>query len=147
MYVILCAPSLLFEFWLERIGRPSYVPGTKELRRSGEDLDAKGLTEYMWDVIYWTWGCIVLAAVVGSWAWWVWVRIYHCQNSYLCGHIDAFQVAIPVYSIWLAYTTFGGMRQGMGLLGNDGAGADTAQSTSNRQKKMEKRGGQRVQYR
>lgn len=128
VYLTLCAPSLLFEFWLERVGRPSYVPGTKELRRSGEDLDAKGLTEYMWDVIYWTWGCTVFAAVLGDWGWWFWA-------------------AVPVYSVWLAYTTYTGIRSGTGLFGNGGSGADHVPSTSNRQKKMEKRGGQRVQYR
>ncbi|KZF21689.1 hypothetical protein L228DRAFT_261832 [Xylona heveae TC161] len=128
-YLLLSAPALLVEFWFERIGRPKYVtrPGssTAELKNSGEDLEAKGLTEYLWDVLYWTWGCIAVAAVFGNRAWWLWI-------------------VIPLYSVWLAYTTFGGMKQGLGGLG----GADTgAQATSNRQKKMEKRGGQRVQYR
>ncbi len=77
-YILLCAPSLFFEFWLERIARPSYVAGTKDLRRSGENLNAKGLTEYMWDVIYWTWLSIVVAAVVGDWGWWLWVSYFIC---------------------------------------------------------------------
>ncbi len=74
LYLALVSPSLLIEFWLERLGRPRYVPGTKDLIRSGEDMDARGLTEYLWDVLYWTWGCTILAAVVGDWAWWSWVR-------------------------------------------------------------------------
>ncbi len=72
VYLLLSLPSLILEYWLEKIGRPRYVNG--ELRRSGEDLSQKGLTEYCWDVIYWTWGCVVLAALLGDWAWWLWVR-------------------------------------------------------------------------
>lgn len=61
---------------LERNSRPIYIGEGEgaELRKSGEDVDAKGLTEWMWDVLYWTWGCTGLAAVVGDWAWWFWVR-------------------------------------------------------------------------
>ncbi|KAI9792190.1 MAG: hypothetical protein M1816_002730 [Peltula sp. TS41687] len=73
MYLVLSSPSLLIQFWLDRVGRPSYVAGTGDLRRSGEDLDAKGLTEYLWDVLYWTWGCIVVAGIFGDRAWWLWV--------------------------------------------------------------------------
>lgn len=43
------------------------------MRRPGQDLEAKGLTEWMWDVLYWTWGCVVLVALVGDWAWWFYV--------------------------------------------------------------------------
>ena len=74
-------PALIIEFWLERIGRPSYVPQTTELRRSGEDLEAKGLTEYMWDVLYWSWGCVAVAAVLGDRAWWLWVSDKHVFNG------------------------------------------------------------------
>ncbi|KAI9670048.1 MAG: hypothetical protein M1817_004528 [Caeruleum heppii] len=120
-YVLLSLPSLIIEFWLERIGRPSHGS------RSGEDLNASGLTEYMWDVLYWTWGCIVVAAVFGDKAWWMWV-------------------AIPLYSIWLAYSTFGGLRQGLaGMTGQEDSGAQ--QTASKRQAKMEKRGAQRVSHR
>lgn len=117
----------MIEFWLEKIGRPVTAPNG-DLKKSGEDLEAKGLTEYLWDVLYWSWGCIAAASVFGNRAWWLWT-------------------VIPLYSIWLAYTTFGVMRQTMaGMTGQSG---DTANGngTSNRQKKMEKRGGQRVQYR
>lgn len=41
----------------------------------GEDLDAKGLMEYMWDVIHVTWGCLAGVAVFGEWVWWLWVSI------------------------------------------------------------------------
>ncbi|KAI9723309.1 MAG: hypothetical protein M1812_001192 [Candelaria pacifica] len=132
LYILLSSPSLFIEFWFERIGRPTYNnQGTSaaELRKSGEDLEAKGLTEYMWDVLYWTWGCVAVAALFGDKAWYMWL-------------------VIPIYSAWLAYTTFGGMRQGMaGLAGTENGVQPGAQGGSNRQKKLEKRGGQKVQYR
>ncbi|KAI9795330.1 MAG: hypothetical protein M1833_007242 [Piccolia ochrophora] len=127
LYLLFSAPALVIEFWLERIGRPSYVSGTTDLRKSGEDLEAKGLTEYLWDVLYWSWACIVVVAVFGNKGWWSWV-------------------AIPLYSAWLGYTTFGSMSSGLGGLAAGGKeGVQGGQS--NRQKKMDKRGGQRVQYR
>lgn len=128
LYSLLSFPAFVIEFWFERIGRPTYAQ-SGELKRSGEDLEAQGLTEYLWDVLYWTWGCLGLATVLGNLAWWMWM-------------------AIPLYSVWLAYTTFGGMRQGMaGMAGAGDQALAGGSGGSNRQKKMEKRGGQRVQYR
>lgn len=63
------------------------------------------------------------------------------------------QIAVPLYSAWLAYTTFTGARQGLAGMGGAGAGAGAGAEgaapggQSKRQAKMEKRGGQRVQYR
>jgi hypothetical protein len=78
-YLLLSFPSLLVQFWFERVGRPTYIdgPNGKELKRAGEDLEAKGLTEWMWDVVYWSWGCIVLTTLVGDWAWWFFVSHFH----------------------------------------------------------------------
>ena len=73
LYLSLSAPAAVIEFWLEQIGRPKYGSGPGELKKSGEDLDAKGLTEYLWDVLYWTWGCVLGAGVLGDWVWWFWV--------------------------------------------------------------------------
>ncbi|KAL8984485.1 MAG: hypothetical protein Q9177_004689 [Variospora cf. flavescens] len=129
LYGLLSVPAFVIEFWFERIGRPA-MAASGELKRSGEDLEAKGLTEYMWDVLYWTWGCIIFTTVFGDKAWW----------AYL---------VVPCYSIWLAWTTFGGMKQGMlGVPGGGDTDGMTNGPTSNRQKKMEKKGGsQKVQYR
>jgi hypothetical protein len=66
-WFILNLPALIIEFWFERIGRPTHANG--DLKRSGEDLEAKGLTEWMWDITYWTWFCVVLAALAGNKAW------------------------------------------------------------------------------
>lgn len=129
LYFIFASPALLVEFWLESIGRPTHAPNG-EVKKSGEDLDARGLTEFMWDVLYWSWVCTLLAGLFGNMAWWLWS-------------------VIPLYSIWVAYTTFGGMRQSMAALAGQGASSDASSDVnlSNRQKKMEKRGGHKIQYR
>lgn len=126
-YLLLSAPALVLEFYLDRLGRPSYS-ADGSLRRAGEDLDAKGLTEFMWDVVYWSWINIALAILFGNRAWWLYV-------------------VVPAYSVYLAATTVGGMKGMLGGMGAaDGAGAG-AEAESKRQKKMEKRGGQKVTYR
>lgn len=129
VYFLLASPALLIEFWLERIGRPIHA-ANGEVKKSGEDLDARGMTEFLWDVLYWSWGCTLLAGLFGNMAWWLWS-------------------VIPLYSIWVAYTTFGGMRQSMSELAGQGVLGDASSDVnlSNRQKKMEKRGGQKIQYR
>ncbi|MCJ1290503.1 hypothetical protein MMC34_002042 [Xylographa carneopallida] len=128
LWVFLSSPAFAIEFWFEKIGKPTSGPNG-EVKNSGQDLEAKGLTEYMFDVLYWSWGTTFLASVFGNRAWWMWV-------------------AIPLYSVWLAYSTFGSVRQGMAGLSGQGAEGETPNgATSNRQRKLEKRGGQKVQYR
>ncbi|KAI9927643.1 hypothetical protein MW887_003264 [Aspergillus wentii] len=108
-YFLLACPTLAIEFYLERLGRPQFHAADGSLRSAGEDLGASGLTEYMWDVLYWTWG-------------------------------------LPVYTVWLAYSTFTGMKSGLAGMGG-APDAPQAAGESKRQKKVEKRGGQRMQYR
>jgi hypothetical protein len=97
------------------------------IKRPGEDLDASGLTEYMWDVTYWTYGCIAFAALFGDWAWWG-------------------MVVVPAYSAYSLYGVYSGFRGGAGY--TDAAGVPQPGATqSKRQAKMEKRGGQKVAYR
>ena len=128
LYIIFSSPTLVIEYTLEKIGRPQYAKAA-ELKKPGEDLDAKGLIEYAWDVLYWSWGCIVTAALFGNKAWWMWS-------------------VVPLYSAYLAFTTFGSMRQGMAGMAGQGDGAQVdGEATSNRQKKVEKRGGQKTRYR
>ncbi|KAL4925020.1 SND2/TMEM208 family protein [Aspergillus undulatus] len=135
-YYFLVLPTLAIEFYLDKIGRPTYATdgsgsGSSALRSPGEDLNAAGLTEYMWDVLYWTWGCIGAVCVFGDRAWWLWV-------------------VVPVYSVYLAYSTVMGVKGGLkgfgGGAGEGGEGVATG-AESKRQRKMEKRGGQRMQYR
>ncbi|KAK3117967.1 hypothetical protein LTR53_000119 [Teratosphaeriaceae sp. CCFEE 6253] len=127
-FILLNAPALAIEFWFERIGRPSYAEGG-DLRKAGEALDAKGLTEWMWDVVYWSWGNTVLVALAGDWAWWLYA-------------------VVPLYSGWLALSTYSGVRQGFSGLsaGGAGEGSSGVGGQSKRQAKLEKKGGQRMQY-
>ena len=129
LYFALSSPAFAIEFWFEKIGRPTNGPNG-DLQKSGEDLEAEGLTEFMWDVLYWSWGCIAIVSLLGDKAWWLWA-------------------VIPLYSAWLAYTTFGSVRQGMaGLTGQGGRGsALDGGATSKRQKKLEKRGGLKMHHR
>ena len=130
LWVLFSLPSWTVEYWLEKIGRPTYTENG-ELKRSGEDLDAKGLTDSMWDLIYWTWACTAGAAGLGDKAWWMYA-------------------VVPVYLVWVASTTVMGMRNcmaGMAGQGNGSAQATDAGGDSKRQKKLEKRGGQKMQYR
>ncbi|KAJ5171836.1 hypothetical protein N7492_004429 [Penicillium capsulatum] len=119
-YLLFAVPTLLIEFYLDRIGRPHYNPDGS-LRTAGEDLNATGLTEYMWDVLYWTQGCIVAACLFNDRAWWLWV-------------------VIPLYSVYLAYTTVMGVKKGFAGMGGGEAGVDTEEQKSKRELKKEKRG-------
>jgi hypothetical protein len=87
LYVLLSAPGLAVEYWLESIARPKYATAAdaggygaegaaRELKSAGEDLDAKGLTEYLWDVLYWTWACLIFVGAFGDRLWWFWVSAY-----------------------------------------------------------------------
>ena len=119
-YTLLTLPALAIELYFERLSRPTHTP-SGDLQRAGEDLEAKGLMEWMWDVLYWTWGCVGLVVVVGDWGWWGWV-------------------VVPVYSGWAVFGTFAGLRKGVAGLGGSEEG-----QTSKRQAKIERRGGTRVQ--
>ena len=74
-----------------------------------------------------------MVCVVGDRGWWLWG-------------------AVPAYSGWLAWRTFGGVRRGMAGFGGqgvagDGDGAGDGGGVSNRRRKLERRGGQKMQYR
>ncbi len=81
----------------------------------------------MWDVTYWTYGCIVLAALFGDWMWWG-------------------MIVVPAYSAWSLYGVYRGFRGG-GYTDAAGVPQPEPVGQSKRQAKLEKRGGQRVQYR
>lgn len=70
-------------------------------------------------------------------------------SIFLYSWTDKIQTAVPLYSVWLAYSTFTGAKNGLmgGGMPADSAQQGTAGGQSKRQAKLEKRGGQRVQYR
>jgi hypothetical protein len=132
-YLLLTAPALALEIFLETSSRPKYTTdstGIPLLRTAGGDLEAKGLTEYFWDVIYWTWINLSLVILFGNRAWWLYL-------------------AVPAYSVYTAATTIGGVKGMLQGLGGAGAEGETAGAggQSKREAKREKRGqGQRVAY-
>lgn len=126
-YLLLSAPGLALEYWLDSIARPRY-DAAGNLQKAGEDLDAPGLTEYFWDVIYWTWINLVAVMFLGNRAWW----------AYL---------VVPAYTAFAAFSTVRGVKS---MFGGVAGGADegaTPAAQSKRQQKMEQRGGQKVKYR
>lgn len=127
-YTLLSLPALAIEAYLHILATPSFSPDG-DIRSAGSDLNEKGLTEFMWDVVYWTWINLGLVMILGNWAWWLYL-------------------VVPGYAVYALVTTFSGVKNmlgGMGAAGADGEGGAAGQSK--RQQKMEKRGGQRVAYR
>jgi SRP-independent targeting protein 2/TMEM208 len=83
-YLILSIPCFVAEYILETTGRPKFDPSTKALKSSGEDLAAPGLTEYMFDIIWVTWFCLISVMLFGNWGWLAWavVPIYGGYKGY-----------------------------------------------------------------
>ena len=128
-YLLLSAPSVLTEYYLDKLGRPRYS-ANGELSHPGEDMAAKGVTEYLWDIVHATWVCLGLVGVLGEWAWWV-------------------GLLVPAYAVYLAWGLYkgfaGGAVPGMPQMG--GGREQEPAGASKRQAKMEARGGQKVRYR
>ncbi len=123
LYILLSAPALIIEFFLDRSARPAYN-ADGSLRRAGDDLDAKGLTDFMWDILYWTWINLVAVILLGNRAWWLYL-------------------VVPGYAIYAAVTTASGVK---GMLSGMGGAGGEGEVQSNRQKKMEQRGSQKMKY-
>lgn len=101
-YGILSAPAFGAQYVLETSGRPKYTTlnGKTSLRTAGEDLGAPGLTEYMFDIIWVTWACLISALVVGNKGWWLYA-------------------VVPVFAVWKGWGLLGAARGMMGS-GNRG---------------------------
>ena len=118
-WFILSLPSFVCQFTLEKTGRPSFDPHTKALKSAGEDLAAPGLTEYMFDVIWVTWGTTVLVILLGNWAWFFWA-------------------IVPAYGLYKGYGLMGAAKQMAGLsgMGQQDAGAPAAPVGNRRQRRQ-----------
>jgi hypothetical protein len=64
-FLVFSVPALFLQYQLERLGRPRY-DDRGALLRAGDDLNQPGLTEWMHDVIYVTWICVILSIAFGS---------------------------------------------------------------------------------
>ncbi|KAK1831722.1 hypothetical protein QBC39DRAFT_83966 [Podospora conica] len=103
----LCSlPSFICQAFLEYSGRPSYDPATGALKKSGEDLAAQGLTEYMFDVVWITWGATILVALFGNKAWFIWA-------------------IVPAFGVYKAWGMMGAAKQMAAGLSGGGGGAGT----------------------
>ena len=105
-YTVLSLPAFAAQYVLETAGRPKYTTlnGKTSLRTAGEDLGAQGLTEYMFDIIWVTWACLVSALVFGDRGWWLYA-------------------VVPVFAVWKGWGLLGAAR---GLMGG-GQGAAVQQ--------------------
>lgn len=74
-YGLFSTPAFVCEYVLEASGRPRHDAATKALRSPGEDMAARGLTEYLFDVIWVTWACAVAVMFAGNWGWALWAVI------------------------------------------------------------------------
>jgi hypothetical protein len=83
-YVLFSIPCFIAQYILETTGRPKFDPTTKALKSSGEDLAAQGLTEYMFDIIWITWLCLIAVITFGNWGWVIWavVPVYGAYKGY-----------------------------------------------------------------
>lgn len=112
LWFILSLPSFACQIALEKTGRPSYDPATGALKSSGEDLGAAGLTEYMFDVIWVTWGAAILVALFGNWAWFLWG-------------------VVPAYGAYKAFGMLGAAKQ----MAQMGANANAAPAGNRKQRR------------
>lgn len=106
-YGLLSTPSLICEYVLESSGRPKYDAQTKALIKSGEDLNAAGLTEYMFDVVWVTWASLIAVILFGNWGWLLWALL-------------------PAYGVYMASGLLGMGRQKMAQM--QGAGEEQPQA-------------------
>jgi len=101
LFSLLSLPAFISQYFLETTGRPKYTE-TGALKSSGEDLAAQGLTEYMLDIVWVTWACLVSVMVFGNWGWLLWA-------------------VVPAYGAIKGYSLLGMARGLMG--GQQGMGA------------------------
>ncbi|KAK9457215.1 hypothetical protein V1511DRAFT_520228 [Dipodascopsis uninucleata] len=86
-YLIFSIPAWIIQYQLEKIGRPKYSTLNGALVTAGEDLNQPGLTEWLFDILYVTWGCDILGVIFGrGWVWFLYSLI-------------------PLYSFYKAYTS------------------------------------------
>lgn len=74
MYALTFALAAWLQLQLESVGRPKF-DSKGALLSSGSDLGQAGLTEYMFDILYLTWGIQLLVACTTTWAWWLYLVV------------------------------------------------------------------------
>lgn len=74
MYFLSAGLAGWLQFQLESVGTPRFDEKGGVIT-SGSDLGQEGLTEYMFDVIYLTWGIQILVAFTTTYAWWLYLLV------------------------------------------------------------------------
>jgi len=116
LYVLLSIPAFICEYILETTGRPKYDASTKALKTAGEDLNASGLTEYMWDIIWVTWASVVAVIFFGNGGWILWL-------------------AVPVFAVIKGWGLLGAARNMAGGMQQQQDAADPPAPTGNRKQR------------
>ncbi|RKP26931.1 hypothetical protein SYNPS1DRAFT_5628, partial [Syncephalis pseudoplumigaleata] len=112
-YLITWLPTIFIYRLLASMARPQR-DASGAIISGGDDLNAPGLTSYMFDVLYVTW-FVHVGSLVWSFVWW-------------------FYLAIPLYACYVLWGFVAPMLKGSG-----GGEAAAAAAKSKRQQKMEKR--------
>lgn len=75
MYFLSASLAGWLQLQLESIGKPTF-DDRGGVVKTGNDLGQSGLTEYMFDVLYMTWGIQLLVAFTTTYAWWLYLLVY-----------------------------------------------------------------------
>ena len=105
-YILLSIPAAVAQYILETTGRPRYVDG--QMKGSGEDLAAPGLTEYLFDIVWVTWASLISVVLFGNWGWLLFVSWLALSLSMYIELIVAFRrlyrflvsIRDGVYWVW-----------------------------------------------
>jgi hypothetical protein len=74
LYLLSFATAGWLQYQLESVGTPKFDDKGGVLK-TGDDLGQSGFTEYMFDVIYLTWGIQLLVAFTTTYAWWLYLLV------------------------------------------------------------------------
>ena len=74
MYIFSTALAGWIQLQLESMGRPRFDTKGGVLK-TGEDLGQAGITEYMFDILYLTWGIQVFVAFTTIYAFWLYLLV------------------------------------------------------------------------
>ena len=74
MYTLSAGLAGWLQFQLESVGRPTFDDKGGVIE-TGSDLGQSGLTEYIFDVLYLTWGIQILVAFTTSYAWFLYLLV------------------------------------------------------------------------
>ena len=74
MYALSAGLAGWIQFQLEFAGRPTF-DSKGVVIKTGSDLGQSGLTEYMFDIVYLTWGIQLFVAFTTTYAWWLYLLV------------------------------------------------------------------------